>query len=338
MGVRQLKSTPGNRRDAAGVTDESPREAASRSEIERQETPEAERPLRAGAKGRKPGTRPVQPAQSQDTQPGTQREMVPEPVSIRPDYAGSRKLAGRVALITGGDSGIGRAVALHFAREGAHIAFVYLDEHSDAAETERLLRLEGVDIVAISSDLADPDACRDAVAKTIALFGRLDILVNNAAQQYPQKDVRQIDEEQLDQTFRVNVYAPVFLVQAALDHLEEGGVIINTSSVTAAQGSGRLVDYSATKGAIEAMTFSLAQQLVDKGIRVNAVAPGPVWTPLIPASFTAREVADFGSNTLLGRPAQPAEIAPAYVFLASQDSSYVTGQVIHVNGGRRIGN
>jgi NAD(P)-dependent dehydrogenase (short-subunit alcohol dehydrogenase family) len=281
---------------------------------------------------------PEQSAQTQDTQPGTQGEMVPEPVSIRPEYTGSRKLAGRVALITGGDSGIGRAVALHFAREGARIAFVYLDEHADAAETERLVRLEGVDVVAIASDLAEPDACRDAVAKTIAMLGRLDILVNNAAQQYPKKDVRQIDEEQLDHTFRVNVYAPVFLTQAALDHLEEGGVIINTSSVTAAQGSGRLVDYSATKGAIEAMTFSLAQQLVDKGIRVNAVAPGPVWTPLIPASLTASEVAKFGSNTLLGRPAQPAEIAPAYVFLASQDSSYMTGQVIHVNGGRRIGN
>jgi NAD(P)-dependent dehydrogenase (short-subunit alcohol dehydrogenase family) len=278
-----------------------------------------------------------QPPQAQPKQPGEQRPMRPAPVSIAPDYTGSRKLAGRAALISGGDSGIGRAVALHFAREGADIAIVYLDEHADAAESARLVQAEGVRCITIAADVADAEACEQVVAKAIAALGRLDVLVNNAGQQYPQKDVRSIDSDQLHKTFSVNVFAPLYLAQAAIAHLENGGVIINTSSVTASQGSAHLVDYAATKGAIESLTFSLAQQLADKGIRVNAVAPGPVWTPLIPASFTADEVAEFGTNTLLGRAAQPAEIAPAYVFLASRDSSFVTGQVVHVNGGRRIG-
>ncbi len=274
-----------------------------------------------------------QPAQKQQHQPGEQTQMTPEPVSIRDDYRGSGKLEGRVALISGGDSGIGRAVALHFAREGASVAIIYLDEGKDAKDTQRLVEAEGVECLVIKGDVSDASFCEKAVGETVARFGALDVLVNNAAQQFPQADAGNITEEQLEKTFRVNVFGYMFLAQAALDHLGDHGCIINTGSVTGVRGNKQLVDYSATKGAIQAMTYSLAQQLIERGIRVNGVAPGPVWTPLIPASFPEEEVASFGADNPMQRPAQPYEIAPAYVFLASEDASYINGQFIHVNGG-----
>jgi len=274
-----------------------------------------------------------QPEQRQTRQPGRQTHMEPEPVSIRDDYRGSGKLQGRVALISGGDSGIGRAVALHFAREGASVAILYLEESEDARRTQRMVEAEGAECLLIAGDVADPQVCARAVNETVARFGTLDVLVNNAAQQYPVQDAAQISEEQLEKTFRVNVFGYLFMAQAAAEHLGEHGCIINTGSITGVRGNKQLVDYSATKGAIQAMTYSLAQQLIERGIRVNGVAPGPVWTPLIPASFPKEEVAKFGADNPMKRPAQPSEIAPAYVFLASEDASYVNGQFIHVNGG-----
>jgi NAD(P)-dependent dehydrogenase (short-subunit alcohol dehydrogenase family) len=281
----------------------------------------------------KSGTGKPQPEQKQHRQPGREEPMQPEPVTIRDDYRGSGKLEGRVALISGGDSGIGRAVALHFAREGASVAIIYLEEKEDARTTQRMVENEGAECLLLQGDVADPAFCDKAVEQTIDRLGSLDILVNNAAQQFPTEDATEISEEQLEKTFRVNVFGYMFLAQAAVAHLGEDGCIINTGSITGFRGSKRLVDYSATKGAIQALTYSLAQQLVEKGIRVNGVAPGPVWTPLIPASFSKEEVAKFGSDTPMKRPAQPAEVAPAYVFLASKDASYITGQFIHVNGG-----
>lgn len=274
-----------------------------------------------------------QPAQKQARQPGEQTEMTPKPISIREDYRGSGKLEDRVALISGGDSGIGRAVAVHFAREGASIAVIYLEENDDARETQRLIKAENAECLLLQGDVANQEFCNDAVKRTVAKFGRLDVLVNNAAQQYPKEDATEISEEQLERTFRTNVFGYMFLAQAAIEHLGEHGCIINTGSITGFRGSSHLVDYSATKGAIQALTYSLAQQLIEKGIRVNGVAPGPVWTPLIPATFSKEEVAKFGSDNPMKRPAQPAEVAPAYVFLASEDASYINGQFIHVNGG-----
>jgi NAD(P)-dependent dehydrogenase (short-subunit alcohol dehydrogenase family) len=274
-----------------------------------------------------------QPAQQQPRQPGRQTRMTPEPVSIRDDYRGSGKLEGRVALISGGDSGIGRAVALHFAREGASVAILYLEEGQDAKDTQQLVEAEGVECLLIRGDVGDSASCARAVGETVARFGSLDILVNNAAQQYPEEAPENISEEQLEKTFRVNVFGYMFLVQAALEHMGERGCIINTGSITGVRGNRKLADYSATKGAIQAMTYSLAQQLVERGIRVNGVAPGPVWTPLIPASFSKEDVAKFGADNPMKRPAQPYEVAPAYVFLASDDASYINGQFIHVNGG-----
>jgi NAD(P)-dependent dehydrogenase (short-subunit alcohol dehydrogenase family) len=275
----------------------------------------------------------TQPPQRQEKQPGRQQQMTPEPVSIRDDYRGSGKLAGRVALISGGDSGIGRAVALHFAREGASVAIIYLDEDDDARQTQRLAEAEGAECLLIKGDVADPEFCKRAVSATLERLGSLDVLVNNAAQQFVKEEPTQISPQQLEQTFGVNVYGYMFLTQAALEHMGEEGCIINTSSITAFRGNKKLVDYAATKGAIRALTYSLAQQLIERGIRVNGVAPGPVWTPLIPASFPPDEVAKFGADTPMKRPAQPAEVAPAYVFLASKDASYINGQFIHVNGG-----
>jgi NAD(P)-dependent dehydrogenase (short-subunit alcohol dehydrogenase family) len=280
--------------------------------------------------------RKPQPPQEQDRQPGLQSEMRPAPESIRDGYRGSRKLEGKVALVTGGDSGIGRAVALHFAREGANVAIGYLDEEADAAEACRLLRKEGVECLAIAGDVGDAAFCERMVAQVLDTFGRLDILVNNAAEQHTVESPEELSPEQIERTFRTNVFAYLHLARAAIPHLREGGCIINTGSVTGVRGHGKLIDYASTKGAIHALTFSLAQSLADRGIRVNAVAPGPIWTPLIPASFDADEVAEFGANTLLKRPGQPSEVAPAYVFLASDDASFITGQTIHVNGGGHI--
>jgi NAD(P)-dependent dehydrogenase (short-subunit alcohol dehydrogenase family) len=254
-------------------------------------------------------------------------------VSIRPDYRGSGKLEHQVALITGGDSGIGRAVAIHFAREGADVALVYLDEHEDALETARLVEQEGQRCLLLSGDAAQSEFCRSVVEQTVEAFSRLDVLVNNAAQQFPTSDIQDILPSQLEHIFSVNVFAYFYMLQACLPHLGEGSSVINSTSVTAFRGSAHLVDYSATKGAIVAFTRSTAKVLVERGIRVNAVAPGPIWTPLIPATFSAEKVDSFGENTPMGRAGQPAEVAPAYVFLACADSSYITGQVIHPNGG-----
>ncbi|WP_394540237.1 SDR family oxidoreductase [Lysobacter enzymogenes] len=276
------------------------------------------------------------PAQAQDEQPGQQAQMVPQPLSIRESYRGSGRLRGKVALISGGDSGIGRAVAQHFAREGAKVAIAYLKEDDDAERTRELVIGEDSDCLLIRGDLADPAHCRDAVAKTVSAFGRLDILVNNAGEQHEVQAPEQLTPEQVERTFRTNIFAYIHLANAALEHLPKGGSIVNTGSVTGVRGHETLIDYAATKGAIHAFTFSLAQAVADRGIRVNAVAPGPIWTPLIPASFSPGEVAEFGKSTLMKRPGQPAEVAPAYVYLASEDASFVTGQIIHVNGGGHI--
>lgn len=280
------------------------------------------------------------PPQHQQRQPGVQEEMNPQPISITTGYQGAHKLRGRVALISGGDSGIGRAVALHYAREGAMVAFIYKSaaERDDAEETRRLVEAEKAEVLSLEGDVRDNDFCRDAVAKVIAAFGGLDILVNNAAEQHVQEDFAAITPEQLRQTFETNIFGYFFLAQAALPFLEQTqGVIINTGSVTSFKGNPQLIDYTATKGAIQAFTFALARALADKKIRVNAVAPGPIWTPLIPASFDAEHVQKFGSDTLMRRAGQPCEVAPAYVFLACADSSYMTGQIIHVNGGGHFG-
>lgn len=278
------------------------------------------------------------PPQSQSRQPGRQRKMTPEPRTISASYRGSGKLQDKVALITGGDSGIGRSVAVMFAREGADVAVVYLEEDQDAKETQRLVEQEGRQCLLIKGDIGRTAFCQRAVEKTVKTFGRLDVLVNNAAEQHEQKDLTDITEKQLVTTFRTNVFSMFFLTQAALPHLrkQRGSSIINTTSVTAYRGSPGLLDYSATKGAIVSLTRSLSQSLLEDGIRVNAVAPGPIWTPLIPASFDKKKVSRFGSDAPLGRAGQPDECGTCYVFLASDDASYITGQVLHPNGGEII--
>ncbi len=279
------------------------------------------------------------PPQTQEVQPGRESQMTPRPEYQAPEYQGSGKLKGKVALITGGDSGIGRAVAVLFAREGADVAVVYLDEHGDARKTEELVRAEGARCLLIAGDVGDVNFCREAVERTAQELGGLNILVNNAAEQHPQKKLEDITPLQLERTFRTNIFGYFYMAQAAMAHLSKGDAIINTTSVTAYRGSHHLLDYSATKGAITVFTRSLATQLAKRktGIRVNGVAPGPIWTPLIPSTFDEDKVDEFGADVPLGRPGQPEEVAPAFVYLASEaDSSYVTGQIIHVNGGEII--
>lgn len=273
------------------------------------------------------------PAQHQEQQPGHEREMVPEPITEDPDYKGADKLQGKVALITGGDSGIGRAVAIAFAKEGADVAIAYLDEHDDAADTRKRVEAQGRRCLTIAGDIGDPAFCDALVEQVVEELGGLDVLVNNAAEQHVRDSLLEISNEQLERTFRTNVFAMFYLCRAALPHLEAGASIVNTTSVTAYKGKPELIDYSSTKGAIVAFTRSLSQELAERNVRVNAVAPGPIWTPLIPATFPAEQVESFGDNKPLGRAGQPAEMAPSYVFLASRDSSYMTGQVLHPNGG-----
>ena len=273
------------------------------------------------------------PPQHQDRQPGIESEMTPRPQADDPEHRGSGKLGGKVALITGGDSGIGRAVAIAFAKEGADVAIGYLDEHGDAEETKRMVEEYGRRCVTIAGDIGDESFCKQLVQQAVSELGRLDCLVNNAAEQHPQESITDISAEQLERTFRTNIFSMFYLTKAAMEHLGEGSTIINTTSVTAYQGSPQLLDYSSTKGAIVAFTRSLSQALVGKGIRVNAVAPGPIWTPLIPATFPEEKVATFGADVPMQRPGQPEEVASCYVFLASNDSSYIAGQVLHPNGG-----
>ncbi len=274
-----------------------------------------------------------QPPQHQDRQPGIESEMTPRPQAEDPQYRGSGKLQGKVALITGGDSGIGRAVAVVYAKEGADVVIVYLNEHEDAKQTKQRVEQEGRRCLAIAGDVGDEPFCQQAVQQTVDEFGQLDILVNNAAMQQPQESIAKISAEQLERTFRTNIFSMFYLTKAALPHLKAGSAIINTTSVTAYKGNPTLLDYSSTKGAIVAFTRSLSQALIEKGFRVNGVAPGPVWTPLIPATFPEEKVESFGAQVPMKRPGQPKEIAPSYVFLASDDSSYMAGQILHPNGG-----
>jgi len=272
------------------------------------------------------------PPQAQDQQPGIEKEMTPRPIYDN-DEPGSGKLKDKVAIITGGDSGIGRAVAIFFAKEGADVVISYYNEHEDAKETSAAVKKYGKDALLVATDISIEENCKKIIDQTIDKFGKIDILVNNAAVQFQQENIEDISAEQLDRTFRVNIYSHFFLCKHAMPHLKEGSAIINTASITAYRGNETLMDYASTKGAIVAFTRSLSQSVVDKGIRVNAVAPGPVWTPLIPASFDKKKVAEFGKDSPMGRPAQPAEIAPCYVFLASTDAAFMTGQVMHPNGG-----
>ena len=274
-----------------------------------------------------------QPPQHQNQQPGKESKMQPKPISDNPSSLGSNKLANMVALISGGDSGIGRAVAIAFAKEGADVAIIYLNEHDDAKETARLVQEYGKSCLCLAGDVTNSKFCQQAVQQTFEKFGQINILVNNAAKQFPQDNFLNITPEQLDLTFKTNIYAYFYLAQAVLPHLHANDSIINTTSVTAYKGSAHLIDYAATKGAIVAFTRSLSEALVSKQIRVNAVAPGPIWTPLIPATFSAEQVAEFGEQVPMQRAGQPSEVASSYVFLASSDSSYMSGQVLHPNGG-----
>ncbi|MFE6796840.1 SDR family oxidoreductase [Paenibacillus chitinolyticus] len=273
------------------------------------------------------------PPQHQNNRPGIETQMTPQPQFEDSNYRPAGKLKGKVALITGGDSGIGRAVAVAYAQEGADVAIVYLSEHSDAEKTKSLVEREGRKCLLIPGDLGDEPFCKKVIDQTVSGFGKLDILVNNAAEQHPQNSLEDITAEQLEKTFRTNIFSMFFLTKAALPHLKRGSAVINTASITAYKGNPTLIDYSSTKGAIVSFTRALSQSIIEKGIRVNGVAPGPIWTPLIPSTFAEDKVAAFGSDTPMKRAGQPEELAPSYVFLASDDSSYMSGQILHVNGG-----
>lgn len=279
--------------------------------------------------------KPPFPKQEQE-QVGLESEMQPRPDYGEESYRGSGKLEGKAAVITGGDSGIGRAVALAFAREGADVLISYLDEHSDAKETMRIVEKEGRRCIAVPGDIGSEAHCQQIIESTIQEFGRLDILVNNAAYQDVIESLQDVTEEMLEHTYRTNIFAMFFLCKAAIPHMQPGSTIINTTSIQAYQPSPTLLPYSSTKGAILTFTKGLSDEAIEQGIRVNAVAPGPVWTPLIPASFSAEDVSEFGKSTPMGRPGQPAELAPVYVFLASQDSTYITGECIGVTGGKPL--
>jgi NAD(P)-dependent dehydrogenase (short-subunit alcohol dehydrogenase family) len=273
------------------------------------------------------------PVHEGDQLPGHESQLEPKP-DWAPRYPGSGRLAGKVAIVTGADSGIGRAVAVLFAREGADVAILYLCEHDDAQDTKRMVEAEGRRAIAIPGDLGDKNFCERAMQQVVDMFGKLDLLINNAGEQHPDKDITDITEEQLKRTFQTNIYSMFYLTQAAMPHLKEGAAIVNCTSITMYKGSPELLDYSATKGAITAFTRSLSQNLVEKGIRVNAVAPGPIWTPLNPMGGSFPEkIAKFGEDTPMKRAGQPNEVAPAFLFLACEDSSYMSGQVLHPNGG-----
>ncbi|GGF92218.1 SDR family oxidoreductase [Paenibacillus aceti] len=281
-------------------------------------------------------SKPTMPPQHQNQQPGLEQKMTPLPNYEGP-YKAAGKLLNRVALISGADSGIGRAVAVAYAKEGADIAVVYLSEHEDAEKTKREVEQEGRRCLLIPGDIGNEAFAKQAVQQTVSQLGGLDILVNNAGEQHPQQDITAITSEQLERTFRTNVFGMFYITQAALPHMKQGSAIINTTSVTAYRGNPQLIDYSASKGAIVSFTRALSMNIVGKlGIRVNAVAPGPIWTPLIPSTFDAQKVSTFGGDTPMQRPGQPEELAPAYVYLACDDSSYMSGQVLHINGGEII--
>lgn len=278
-------------------------------------------------------TQPTFPAQHQDQQPGLESIMNPKPIAEDAAYLGSAKLKGKVAIISGGDSGIGRAVSIAYAKEGADVVIAHLNEHDDANETKTRIEQLGQRCLVVAGDIGDEDFCQEIINQTIQAFGKIEILVNNAGEQHPQTSLLEVTTAQLERTFRTNIFSYFFLTKATLPHLKSGSVIINTASITAYEGHDQLIDYSASKGAVVSFTRSLSESLCKSGIRVNGVAPGPIWTPLIPSSFQADHVATFGSTTPMKRAGQPKELAPAYVFLASEDSSYMSGQILHINGG-----
>ena len=275
---------------------------------------------------------PQQKPQHQERQPGRESQMEPQP-QWRPQWKPADHLEGKVVLITGGDSGIGRAVSVAYAAEGADIAIVYREEHDDAEVTKKAVEDRGRRCITIAGDVGEERFCSEVVERTLGELGRIDVLVNNAGEQHPQEDIENISDEQLQRTFKTNIFSFFYMTKAALPHIPDGGCIINTASITAYEGTPKLLDYSSTKGAVVTFTRSLSEQLVKRNIRVNAVAPGPIWTPLIPSSYNAKEVGEFGDDTPMKRPGQPAEVAGAYVFLASPLATYITGQTIHVNGG-----